>query len=69
LVIYNRPVVTGLLNPEAGNGNDCAVITIEYAFSALTFTFSSLVLASVIYSLPFVVQSLQNAFVVVGKNR
>ncbi len=35
--------------------------------SALTFTFSGLVLASVLYSLPFVVQPLQNAFVVVGK--
>jgi len=35
--------------------------------SALTFTFSGLVIASVIYSLPFVVQPLQNAFVSVGK--
>ena len=35
--------------------------------SPLTFTFSGLVIASVIYSLPFVVQPLQNAFVSVGK--
>ncbi|MFC1751048.1 molybdate ABC transporter permease subunit [Pseudomonadota bacterium] len=35
--------------------------------SALTFTFSGLVVASVIYSLPFVVQPLQNAFVAVGR--
>lgn len=35
--------------------------------SALTFTFSGLVIASVLYSLPFVVQPLQNAFVAVGK--
>ncbi len=35
--------------------------------SALTFTFTGLVIASVLYSLPFVVQPLQNAFVSVGK--
>ncbi|MCF6237080.1 MAG: molybdate ABC transporter permease subunit [Gammaproteobacteria bacterium] len=35
--------------------------------SALTFTFSGLVIASVIYSLPFVVQPLQNSFVAVGR--
>ena len=34
--------------------------------SGLTFTFMGLVIASVIYSLPFVVQPLQNAFVNVG---
>lgn len=39
----------------------------ELTGSALTFTFSGLVIASVIYSLPFVVQPLQNAFVNVGK--
>ncbi len=38
----------------------------ELTGSALTFTFSGLVIASVIYSLPFVVQPLQNAFVAVG---
>ncbi len=35
--------------------------------AALTFTFTGLVIASVIYSLPFVVQPLQNAFVAVGR--
>ena len=34
--------------------------------SGLTFTFMGLVIASVLYSLPFVVQPLQNAFVNVG---
>ncbi len=34
--------------------------------SALTFTFSGLVIASVLYSLPFVVQPLQNAFLSIG---
>lgn len=38
----------------------------ELTGSALTFTFSGLVIASVIYSLPFVVQPLQNAFVAIG---
>ena len=35
--------------------------------TGLTFTFSGLVIASVIYSLPFVVQPLQSAFVAVGR--
>ncbi len=35
--------------------------------SALSFTFSGLVLASTLYSLPFVVQPLQNAFETVGR--
>jgi molybdate transport system permease protein len=34
---------------------------------ALTFSFSGLVVASVIYSLPFMVQPLQNAFEAVGR--
>ncbi|MDH5302264.1 MAG: molybdate ABC transporter permease subunit [Gammaproteobacteria bacterium] len=34
--------------------------------SPLTFTFTGLVIASLVYSLPFVVQPLQNAFVAVG---
>lgn len=36
--------------------------------SALTFTFSGLVIASVVYSFPFVVQPLQSAFEGVGKD-
>jgi molybdate transport system permease protein len=35
--------------------------------SALTFTFTGLVIASVLYSLPFVVQPLQNAFAAIGR--
>ena len=34
---------------------------------ALTFSFSGLVVASVVYSLPFMVQPLQNAFAAVGR--
>lgn len=34
---------------------------------ALTFSFSGLVIASVVYSLPFMVQPLQNAFAAVGR--
>lgn len=36
--------------------------------SALSFTFSGLLIASVIYSLPFVVQPLQTAFTAVGRD-
>jgi len=39
----------------------------ELTGSALVFTFTGLVIASVLYSLPFVVQPLQNAFIAVGK--
>ena len=35
---------------------------------ALTFSFSGLVVASVVYSLPFMVQPLQNAFEATGRN-
>ena len=35
--------------------------------SSLTFTFTGLVIASVLYSLPFVVQPLQNAFTAIGR--
>ena len=40
----------------------------ELTGQALTFSFSGLVIASVIYSLPFVVQPLQNAFESVGRD-
>ena len=39
----------------------------ELTGSALVFTFAGLVIASVLYSLPFVVQPLQNAFVAIGR--
>jgi len=40
---------------------------LEVTGEALTFSFSGLVIASVIYSLPFMVQPLQNAFEAVGR--
>ena len=40
---------------------------LEVTGEALTFSFSGLVVASVIYSLPFMVQPLQNAFEAVGR--
>jgi molybdate transport system permease protein len=51
-----------LLGPQGWIGNWWVKIT----GSALTFSFSGLVIASVIYSFPFVVQPLQNAFESVG---
>jgi molybdate transport system permease protein len=41
---------------------------LELTGKTLTFSFSGLVIASVIYSLPFVVQPIQNAFESVGKD-
>lgn len=41
---------------------------VELTGSALTFTFTGLVIASVMYSFPFVVQPLQSAFEGVGKD-
>ncbi len=41
-------------------------LTLWLGLGTLTFTFSGLVLASMLYSLPFVVQPLQNAFEAVG---
>lgn len=42
-------------------------ITENLGFGLLPFTFSGLVIASVIYSLPFAVQPIQNAFISIGK--
>ncbi len=39
----------------------------ELTGSSLVFSFSGLVIASVLYSLPFVVQPLQNAFMAIGR--
>jgi len=52
-----------VLGPEGWVGMPWQSIT----GSALTFTFTGLVLASVLYSLPFVVQPLQSAFESSGK--
>jgi molybdate transport system permease protein len=42
---------------------------VEVTDSTLTFSFAGLVIASIVYSLPFAVQPLQNAFESVGKDR
>ena len=53
-----------LLSPTSTLGG----IWVQLTGSALTFSFSGLVVASVIYSLPFMVQPLQNAFDELGNN-
>lgn len=52
-----------LLGPKGWVGQ----ITESLGIGVLPFTFSGLVIASVIYSLPFAVQPIQNAFVAIGK--
>ena len=47
-----------MLNPESAVGS----LWVELTGESLTFSFSGLVIASVIYSLPFMVQPLQAAF-------
>lgn len=42
-------------------------ITESLGIGLLPFTFSSLVIASVIYSLPFTVQPIQNVFIAIGR--
>lgn len=51
-----------LLSPEAPLG----AFWVELTGSALTFSFSGLVVASIFYSLPFMVQPLQSAFESLG---
>ena len=51
------------LGPASPIGSFWMTVTGE----ALTFSFSGLVVASVIYSLPFMVQPLQNAFEAIGR--
>jgi len=53
-----------LFSPDAALGRFWITLTGE----ALTFTFSGLVLASVLYSLPFAVQPLQAAFESMGRS-
>ncbi len=62
------PTVVGfylliLLGPNGALGRPWVTLTDE----TLTFSFAGLVIASVIYSLPFVVQPLQNAFEALGR--
>ncbi len=51
-----------LLGPEGWIGGPW----VELTGTTLTFSFSGLVIASMVYSLPFVVQPIQNAFQAVG---
>ncbi|MFK5947812.1 MAG: molybdate ABC transporter permease subunit [Methylococcales bacterium] len=69
LPIVLPPTVMGfyllvLLSPNGAIGGYWVEITGE----ALTFTFTGLVIASVLYSFPFVVQPIQSAFESVGKD-
>lgn len=52
-----------LLGPNGPLGN----LTESFGLGTLPFTFAGLVVASVIYSLPFTVQPLQNAFEALGQ--
>lgn len=52
-----------LFNPEGLIGR----LWVEVTDTTLTFSFTGLVLASIIYSMPFAVQPLQNAFEATGK--
>jgi molybdate transport system permease protein len=51
-----------LLGPNGAIGQ----LTQSAGLGTLTFSFSGLVIGSVLYSMPFVVQPLQNAFVAIG---
>jgi molybdate transport system permease protein len=69
LPIVLPPTVLGfyllvILGPQGGIGS----WWIELTGETLTFSFSGLVIASVIYSFPFVVQPIQNAFESVGRD-
>ena len=69
LPIVLPPTVPGfyllvILGPQGGIGSWWVELTGE----TLTFSFSGLVIASVIYSFPFVVQPIQNAFESVGRD-
>jgi len=52
-----------ILGPKGWGGQ----LTESLGIGILPFTFSGLVIASVIYSLPFAVQPIQNAFVAIGR--
>lgn len=51
-----------LLSPNGALGS----LLVKLGISPLPFSFSGLVVASMIYSLPFVVQPIQNAFIAMG---
>ncbi len=69
LPIVLPPTVLGfyllvLLSPQSGFGS----WWLELTGQTITFSFSGLVIASVIYSFPFVVQPIQSAFETVGRD-
>jgi len=69
LPIVLPPTVLGfyllvILSPQGAIGS----WWVEVTGQSLTFSFSGLVIASVIYSFPFVVQPIQGAFETVGRN-
>lgn len=61
------PTVIGFyLLVAMGPNGPLGKLTVALGISTLPFTFSGLVIASVFYSLPFVVQPIQNAFEAIG---
>lgn len=63
------PTVIGFyLLVTMGPGGPVGHLTQAMGLGLLPFTFAGLVLGSVIYSLPFVVQPLQNAFAAIGEH-
>lgn len=68
LPIVLPPTVIGFyLLISLGPGGPLGQLTQAIGLGLLPFTFSGLVIASVFYSLPFVVQPLQNAFESIGE--
>jgi len=62
------PTVIGLyLLIAMGPHGPLGALTQSLGLGLLPFTFSGLVIASIVYSLPFVVQPLQNAFEAIGE--
>ena len=57
------------MRPERGKPTSpLGALWVEVTDSSLTFSFTGLVIASVVYSLPFMVQPLQGAFESVGRH-
>ena len=64
------PTVIGFyLLVSMGPNGFIGQLTQSLGLGTLPFTFAGLVVGSVFYSLPFVVQPLQNAFEAIGENR
>ena len=60
------PAVLGFYLVLMGPGGPVGALTQSLGLGLLPFTFAGLVVASVIYSLPFVVQPIRNAFEAIG---